>query len=538
MTRWSFPDSLALPVMPSVPTLEDAALRFFMDTLEGTVDPIVGPALTLSEFVEQAWPVLFPSEPFIWNWHIDAVCGHLQAVSAGTIQKLLINIPPGTMKSLLVSVLWPSWEWTRKPSLRYLCASYDQQLSIRDNVQVRNLVTSDWYQHNWPHVQLADDQNQKTRFNTTKQGGRIGTSVGGRATGEHPHRKIVDDPHNVKKSGSKMDRDGVINWFKTTLSTRGYALNAATVVIMQRLHEDDLSGWILSHQADQWTHLMLPMRYEPERHCATTAYVDAEHTTDEDGKPAVTFSPPHAWSDPRTVKGELLWPAFLDQQKVTQTALDLGPYGDAGQNQQRPSPEGGGMFLREWFPSTRIVLAIPQDAVVVARCRGWDCAATEGGGDWTAGIRVALTSTGQVYIEHVLRGQWGPASFEGPNGIFVSTIRMDPVWTRQREEEEGGSSGKKVVAAHALLLHGYDYLGVRSTGDKATRAKPFRTQCATGNVWLVQGNWNAGWIDELCSFRDDGSDQVDDQVDATSCAYNEIALNANQMPRHMQVRGW
>jgi predicted phage terminase large subunit-like protein len=196
------------------------------------------------------------------------------------------------------------------------------------------------------------------------------------------------------------------------------------------------------------------------------------------------------------------------------------------------------MFLREWFGANRIVPQIPTDAVVVARSRGWDCAATSGGGDYSAGVRVALTNTGQVYIEHVVRGQWGPTEFEGPTGVFVSTIRMDPPWTRHREEEEGGSSGKKVIAAHALLLHGFDYLGVRSTGDKATRAKPFRTQCAIGNVWLVQGAWNMAWIDEICQFRDDGSDQVDDQVDATSCAYNEVALNANQTARVMAVRGW
>lgn len=489
-----------LPSLPLALNLHDAALQFFADTLEdASHDAPIGPQLTLLEFVEQAWMVLFPAEPFVSNWHIDAICGHLQAVTSGHIKKLLINVPPGCMKSLLVSVFWPAWEWTRQPSVKYLCASYDQQLSTRDNLNVRNLIESQWYQTHWPQVQLAHDQNQKTRFNTTAGGWRIGTSVGGRATGEHPTRKIIDDPHHVKNAGSKVDRESVINWFRTTLSTRGHALGAATVVIMQRLHEEDLSGWILSHQADQWVHLMLPMRYEPARHCETTAYVVALPTTTA-GEPTIEFSQPMHWSDPRTEKGELLWPEFLDAKKVATTAIDLGAYGDAGQNQQRPSPEGGGMFLREWF--TRIVPAIPTDAKIAARCRGWDCAATAGGGDWTVGLLMSITTDGRVYVEHVTRGQWGPAEFEGPFGIFQATTRMDPPWTRVREEEEGGSSGKKVIAAHAQMLNGYDFLGVRSTGDKATRAKPFRTQCAVGNVSLIAGAWNVAYVDELCFAKD------------------------------------
>lgn len=531
-------DFLDLPPLPADLQLEDAAISCFAAILDDASRPdeTLGPQLTLLEFVEQAWDVLFPAEPFIGNWHIDAICGHLQAVTAGHIAKLLINVPPSSSKSLLVSVFWPAWEWTRKPSTKYLCASYDQQLSTRDNLHLRNLIESQWYQMNWPHVRLAHDQNQKTRYNTTAGGWRIGTSVGGRATGEHPSRKILDDPHNVKKSLSKVDRDTVINWFKLTLSTRGYALGAATVVIMQRLHEEDLSGWLLSHQPDQWVHLMLPMRYEPERHCETLSYVGADRVMAEDGTETLVFRDPVAWHDPRTVKGELLWPAFMDALKVKTMTLDLGPYGDAGQNQQRPSPEGGGMFLREWF--NHFVTGLPSDSQIVARCRAWDCAATDGDGDWTVGLLMSLDQRGRVFVEHVTRGQWGPMAFEGPGGIFQAASRMDPPGTRIREEEEGGSSGKKVIAAHALMLAGYDFLGVRSTGDKATRAKPFRTQCAVGNVYLVQGAWNLQFIDELCSFREDGSDQVDDQVDAASLAYNEIALQVVAYPSTMAISGW
>src|SRR5262249_55147996 len=156
-----------------------------------------GPPVSLMGFVREAWPILEPDRAFVNNWHIDALVAHLEAITDGRLQNLLITVPPGTMKSRLISVLWPAWEWTRHPELRYLCASYDQQLSTRDNLHMQQVIESSWYRDRWPRVRLAADQNQKTRFNTTRGGWRIGTSVGGRAVGEHPHRKIIDDPHRV-----------------------------------------------------------------------------------------------------------------------------------------------------------------------------------------------------------------------------------------------------------------------------------------------------------------------------------------------------
>lgn len=532
------PDLIDLPALSSELPLDLAAWKLFADGLEDTTrdDEVIGPQLTLMEFVEQAWSVLFPAEPFVNNWHIDAICGHLQAVTAGVTQRLLINVPPGTSKTLIVAAFWPAWEWTRDSSVKYLCASYDQQTSTDANLHVRNLIASEWYRTNWPNLRLAHDQNQKMRFNTSGGGYRVGTSIGGRATGMHPLRKIVDDPHTVTKSSSALDRETVVNWFKLTLSSRGAGIGATTVVIMQRVHQDDLSGWILANEPDEWVHLMLPMRYEPERQCITHSYVDTVKSLDDEGKEILTFSAPREWHDPRTVKNELLWPAFFTPKKVNDLAARMGPYGVAGQFQQRPSPAGGGMFLDEWF--THIVTGLPSDAHIVARCRYWDCAATDGGGDFTVGLLMAMDTRGRIYIEHVKRGQWGPIEFEGLDGIFQAMAKMDPPGTRIREEEEGGSSGKKVIAAHAQLLHGYDYLGIRSTGDKATRAKPFRTQCAVGNVYLVQGPWNAAFVDELTSFRDDGSDQVDDQVDGASGAYNEIALNVQGQVGTLAIYGW
>lgn len=534
MSRRAFLSGLSVLALPPSVNLREKALRLMVDRLDASTRD-EGPKLTLREFVEQAWPILRPGEAFVGNWHIDVICEHLQGVTAGHITHLLINVPPGTMKSLLVNVFWPAWEWTLDPSLKYLTASYDQELSTRNNADMRTIVESEWYQRNWPHVQMKDDQNQKTRYETTRAGWRIGTSVGGKGTGWHPNRKIVDDPHNVKKSASKTDRETVINWFTKTLANRGYALGAATVVIMQRLHEEDVSGWILKNQADTYVHLMLPMRFEPDRQCSTFGSCTATVATDTAGHQTLTFGAPQQWTDPRTQKGELLWPHFLTPTIVASTARTLGTYGDAGQNQQRPTPEEGGMFKLQWF--TKRVDAVPADAHILARALGIDCAATEGGGDHSAFVQMCITTDGRVFVERVTRGQWGPQSFEGPGGMFHLTCTSAPAWTRIREEEEGGSSGKKVTAAHAQLLMGYDYQGVRSTGDKATRARPFAAQCAVGNVYLVNGPWVDAYVDELTHFRPDGSDQVDDQVDASATAFNEIALN-NLVAGTMPIEGY
>jgi len=279
-------------------------------------------------FVEDAWPEIEPKEPFVANWHVDGICAHLEAVSRGEITQLLINVPPGCMKSLLVSVMWPAWEWATNAELRYLCVSYDQSLSTRDNRRCRDLVTSAWYQARWPHVQLRSDQNQKTRYDTTATGWRIGTSVTGRGLGEHPDRKIVDDPHNAKQSESDAERQRAINFFDGTLSTRGTSRGAATIVIMQRLHQQDLSGHILAKEdAADWVHLCFPMRYEPAR-MATT---------------------PLGFQDPRTTEGELLWPTLFPERKVRKTETDLGSYRSAGQLQQRPASAEGGILKRhQW----------------------------------------------------------------------------------------------------------------------------------------------------------------------------------------------
>jgi predicted phage terminase large subunit-like protein len=215
--------------------------------------------------------------------------------------------------------------------------------------------------------------------------------------------------------------------------------------------------------------------------------------------------------DHRTEDGALLWPKLLPEEKVRQLEIDLGPYGTAGQLQQRPAPEGGGLFQRDWF---KIVDASPAQA---RRVRGWDTAGTEGGGDWTVGVRIAEYN-GQFFVEDVIRGQWGPS---GVDMVMLQTTKLDGLKCAQREEREGGSAGKAVIAARAKALVGYDYQEVPISGSKIVRSKPYRSQCAAGNVFLVRGEWNEPYISELCTFP---TGRHDDQVDGSSAAFNAVLL--------------
>lgn len=446
----------------------------------------------LAEFVREAWAILEPETELRWNWHLDELCDVLERVTAGELTRVVINVPPGTMKSLLVSVFWPAWEWASSPGLRYFAASYGEELSVRDNERLRDLVTSPWYRRHYG-LELKRSANQKLRYNTTAGGWRIGTSVGGRGTGEHPDRVIIDDPLTAEQARSAKYRERAIQWFKRTVSTRGKARGARIVLIMQRLHEDDLAGHLLDSNTG-WEHVSFPMRYV--------------------AKP----KPPAPRPDPRdhrTKDGELLWPELFPEATVEELEIDLGPFAAAGQLQQSPAPEGGGLFKREWFA---IVDAAPADA---DRCRGWDTAGTDSAGDYTAGVLIGYDrDAGEFYVEDVLREQMDPLSVEV---VIEQTAKMDGRAVSIVEEQEGGASGKGVIAGRTRQLAGYDYAGVPTSGDKVTRARAFRAQCQARNVKLVRAPWNRAYLDELAVFP---AGTHDDQVDATSAAFNELTTGA------------
>lgn len=300
----------------------------------------VGPG-GLLRFVKHFWHVLEPQTPFVEGWILNMVCDHLQAVSEGRITRILINVPPGFMKSLLVDVFWPAWEWaTVGTHFRYVTFSYSAMLTERDNRRFGALVTSREYQDLFgERVQIVKLGDRIVSNRAT--GWKLASSVGGVGTGERGDRIILDDPHNVKEAESEIVRGETIRWFRESMSNRLNDMERGViVVIMQRLHGDDVSGVILEKQM-AYEHVMVPMEYDYDRQ------------TDEHGDPVRTsigwYDPRYDEGEPDEINGMLAWPERFPDRVVDAIKTDMGPYAWAGQYQQSPSPRGGGIFKREWW---------------------------------------------------------------------------------------------------------------------------------------------------------------------------------------------
>lgn len=275
------------------------------------------------DFIRAAWHVIEPHTEFKPNWHIQKMCGPLEAMSRGELRYLQYWVPPGSMKSIITSVMLNAWEWTSRPWLRYITGSYADDLSERLSTKTRDIVESEWYQTLWPHVQLKADENKKGEFATTEGGLRLSTSPTGGVTGRHADRIIIDDPIKPMEIVSELQLQKVAEWYDATLSTRaGDPTKVSEIIIMQRLHEQDLAAHVLKYA--EWEIVCLPERYDP-RH-------------------------PHLWDqDIRTVEGELLWPDQVDERANALRQLKLGSHYAAGQLQQMPAAREGGLLKRKWW---------------------------------------------------------------------------------------------------------------------------------------------------------------------------------------------
>ena len=380
---------------------------------------------SLLDFTQAFWSEIEP-QAFECNWHIEAICDHLEAVANQEIKRgLLINIPPRHMKSLGANVFFPAWVWAqnpnpdndpkythqlrkrswRGPGAKFMHLSYEGSLATRDGVRCRRIIQSQKYQRLWAdRYGLLPDQNQKTRFDNTAGGYRLSTSESGVVTGEGGDIIIFDDPHNVQKIGgdSEVARQNTLRFWDEAMSSRlNDPRNGVFVVIMQRVHENDLAGHILKTELG-WTHLCLPAVFEADHPFPIRTSVKRKAS----GK---TPEQRQVWADPRQV-GEVLWPRKFPLPVLQRMAKDenMSSHMAAGQLQQRPTAREGGLFKRAWFDNP--VKYVPDG---LRLCRSWDLASTQDGGDFTVGVKMGINDdTNQIYIIEVTRGQWSPANAE------------------------------------------------------------------------------------------------------------------------------
>lgn len=477
---------------------------------------------SLREFVRQAWHVVEPTMPLMEGWHLDAVCAHLEAVTRDEIDRLLITIPPGHAKSLLVSVLWPAWTWATSPGERSLFGSYSMDLAVRDSVRCRDLIESDWYQARFATSpegvawSLKDDSNAKDWFQNTASGFRVSLSVGGQSTGLRGNLVVVDDPLNVKRASSAIEREAAIRWWDVAMSSRFNDMRRQRrVIIMQRLHEQDLAGHVLEQGG--YEHLNLPTRFEEKRRCVT-------YVRKPGGERQELFR------DPRTTENELLFPALFTEAVVAQAEKDLR--GDFfGQHQQRPLPATGGTFKKAWWrfwkPDGTGAEAAPRpdgcytgparavpasfDRVVISLDANFKGNQAKGN-DPVVFVVVGCKGADRFVLDRV-------RLFVGFTETLTAFRHLSAKWPKAfKKLVEAKANGDAIIETLKSEVGGI--VPVEPEGGKEARASAVSPQVESGNVYLPDGApWLDEWVDEFSSFPKGAHD---DQVDALSQALIDL----------------
>jgi predicted phage terminase large subunit-like protein len=476
----------------------------------------------LHEFLKTFWNVIVPA-PFVDNWHIGAMCEYLEAVSLGQIKKLVLNVPPATGKTGLVSIMWPAWQWSLQPETKFLVASFDQSL-VRDSAdRMIDVVQSPLYQAAYPYVQLVNKNPASGNFRNTSGGLRFSTTPEGKATGRHAHIAIVDDPMKpqdaIKLRKPAFDR--VNSWFSGTLPTRAVdPKNFARVIIMQRLHTDDLAGMCL---AQGYESLILPMRQVKRTMWAR---------------------------DPRTEVGDLLWPARYPEEKVRELELELRNEASA-QLQQDPTPATGGIIEETW---TRLEwVDVPAKGTFV---QSWDFSSkgikeshSKVSGDlWCVSrdvkyVRELLSTLedrmaripgamgdGRIktlpdraemflLIDHV-GGHW---NFPRSKSEFLAAQNR-PHWKRARVKlVERKANGQAIIDDLSSKLQGL--IGIDPTDDKEARLRVHSDRFEIGQIVFPPGPDGDAAREELVKFP---RFSHDDRVDTCTQALDRLAGKAQR----------
>ncbi len=471
------------------------------------------------DFVREFWSCIPGIEPLVMNWHLEYLAEELQKIAERVFKGLpkehdmVINVPPGTSKSTLCSILYPAWIWTRMPNARILSASHTSELCLDLANKSRMVINSDLYKACFPEIELRTDQDAKGYFINTLGGDRLTCTVAGKSPmGFHAHVLIPDDPIDPRKAVSEAELKTAREFFTSVLPSRKVNNEVSvTILVMQRLHREDPTAVMLEIGEKlgpgSVKHVCLP------------------------GDDSWPISPPELRG--RYING-IMSPKRLSSQVLKNKEISLGSYAYAGQYGQSPTPLGGGMFLETWF--NKRVKSAPFKS---KRVRYWDRASsTIETGCFTVGVLMAKDDEGSYYVEDVVRGQWEPYQ---RNQKILATAHRDRLRYARNEpiiyvETEGGSTGIDANRKLASDLAGFVIKFDKPTGSKDVRAEPWSAQLAAGNVYIVddeQATWDINaYISEHQHFRPEPGKRLGrykDQVDSSSGAFNLLAGSKSLM---------
>lgn len=528
----------------------------------------------LIDFMEAFWHVLHPGKQLKRGWALEAICDHLEGVTAGHIKHLLINVPPGFSKSMATNVFWPAWEWgpKRKPHLQYLSAAYSDALTERDNWRARTLMGHPEYEALWGDVFSFDkgDPDGRVKFVNNKKGHKVATSVKGMATGERGDRLIADDPHNVLQSESEAIMLEAIKWFTEAWPTRTNDEDAAFIVIMQRVHENDIANLCVELG---FTHLCIPMRFEddhPHRwfggghiaHQAVRAAVEkieaeakakgeelsrgqaydkflmADDYEDVVAQPGyigdgeqylVSHAPQYGKGDPRQEDGELAFPELFTPERVARQERKMKirdvQYAISGQLQQRPVPRGGGEITRDciiWVEAKDV----PAGGTPVVA--GWDLAGSTGKKSPYTSVTVGKYGPdGVLYIMYNHSERIDAGKIDEHIKTKAVEFRELHRFGRVKHSlpQDPGQAGKYQKQAVSKKLRGHWFRFSSESGDKVQRFKPVLSQFQAKNVRLVRGLVSKKYVDNLLKFP---AGRYKDDADSTSRMDMELTTQSGK----------
>jgi predicted phage terminase large subunit-like protein len=460
---------------------------------------------SLAEFVRQAWPILEPQTPLVWNWHIELVCEWLEEVTAGRVTRLVLNLPPRFMKSILVSVMWPCWEWAMKPGNRWVFLGYSANLSTKHSVDRRTLITSEWYRRNFPHVRLAEDLNLKNEFSNLSRGHMFSTSIGGTLTGKGGNRIVCDDPQSVDQAESEVERENTWRFFAETVGSRlDDPKKDAIVVVQQRVNLADISGRLLEQGG--YTHVCLPAEFER--------------------KTVITF--PRSGRKIVKEEGDLLWPERLDSAELARIKQQIGPFAYAAQYLQNPVPRGGAIFKEEWLrQSYRTIPRAFDGGIVLSLDTAYKTSNTS---DFSAAVVVGHLK--HPDSEHApgfyLLWAW-QSRCEFPD-LVKMTVSLAERWRVNVTLVEDAASGPSLVQSLQRETS-LAVVPVKVDRDKISRATAITPLLESGRLFLPEtGPWIETLKAQLLSFPQGAHD---DLVDALS-----QALNYLREQKEDQAMGW
>jgi predicted phage terminase large subunit-like protein len=481
---------------------------------------------SLYEYVKGAWEYAGGGNVFQDNWHIEVICDHLEAVVKGDIRDLIINIPPRHTKSLLTSVMFPTWVWTTEPETRFLTASHALTLAMRDALASRRLIQSPWYQQHFGDVfRLSGDQNTKGRYDNDHYGHRLATSVNSSTIGEGGDILILDDPHNPIDVSSDTQRSKDLEWIRQTwLQRKNDPATTRTILIMQRLHEDDATGHLLS-EVGGFEHLMLPTEFDPKRRCQTSI----------------------GFSDPRQTHGELLWPTRYDETETTKKKRTLGSYGFAAQQQQNPAPAEGGMLKkhmwRYWcYPGQKlpaVTLRVDdKDIEIFAEelptefertIHTWDMAfGKSADSDFVAGMKIGVVGANR-YVTEITNDRMDI------NETLVAVSQWSDGEDTVAKFIEKAANGPAVVSLLKDKIPGLILVTPQEVGgSKIARVNAIVPAVEAGNVYLPHPHISAKTDDFVLQAAQFPNGAHDDMVDALTLGL--IKLSGRRKRRKARIR--